>query len=143
MVSRLHPNNTGMRPPMSNASSGPGGGSLDRPLSRRGFLGAGASVAGALLLSACGSDSSGGTATAPAKAPTGGGKSIRILDDNTNKLFNKQLFAEFTKETGVKVVQYDQANFNDLHDRLATAFRAQDATYDVVMTWAAWSAEFG
>ena len=35
------------------------------------------------------------------------------------------------------------ANFNDLHDRFATLFAAKDTSFDVIMTWAGWSAEFG
>lgn len=122
-------------PDQQNASS---------DLSRRSFLGVGASALGGMLLAGCGG---GGDTTAgggnPTKAPSGGGKTISILDDNTNKIFKQSVIDAFTKKTGIKVARYEQANFNDLHDRLATAFRAQDSTFDVVMTWAAWSAEFG
>ncbi len=68
---------------------------------------------------------------------------ISILDDNTNSVFKARAIAEFEKKTGIKVATYQQGNFNDLHDKMATMFAAQDSSFDVVMTWAGWSAEFG
>lgn len=116
-------------------------------LSRRGFLTAGGAVLGAAALTACGGSSSHGGAKAkigPAlSASSRATGSIRILDDNTNKIFAGGVIDSFQKQTGITVAKYVQANFNDLHDRLATLFGAQDSSYDVVMTWAAWSAEFG
>ncbi|GAA1488061.1 ABC transporter substrate-binding protein [Brachybacterium sacelli] len=117
---------------------------------RRRVLGAGA-TAGALGLSACvmpGSERASGRgagASAPL-APDGSdhaGTEISILDDNTNLVFKQGLIEQFEAETGIVVKNYEMANFNDLHDRFATAFAAQDASIDVVMTWAGWSAEFG
>jgi multiple sugar transport system substrate-binding protein len=105
------------------------------PLSRRSFLRAVSAVAGASALAAC-------TPQSTKSSGGGGGKEISILDDTTNNVF-EPLFAKFAETTGIKVRRYQQMNFNDLHDRLATSFGAQDTTFDVVMTWAAWSAEFG
>ena len=121
-------------------------------LSRRGLLRLGGAAAAGLGLSACGlagpggGGGGGGGASAAPTAPlavegTPGG-SIRILDDNTNQVFTAGLIDEFTRQTGVQV-QYEQGNFNDLQDRLATLFSASDASYDVVFTWAAWTAQFG
>jgi multiple sugar transport system substrate-binding protein len=97
-------------------------------------------------LAACGGQPAtggGGATSQPTLAPSGNASgTIRILDDNTNKIFTQGVIAQFEKDTGIKV-QYEQGNFNDLHDRLATLLTAQDSSYDVVMTWAAWSAEFG
>jgi len=121
---------------------------------RRSLLGAGA-AAGALGLAACvppdsttpgggGSDgeAQGGSALVPEDASLEGTE-ISILDDNTNLVFKEGLIETFQQETGIIVKNYEMANFNDLHDRFATAFAAQDASIDVVMTWAGWSAEFG
>ena len=110
-------------------------------VSRRSFMGlTGVALAGGLASCATGSGpDAAATPLAPASSAKG---SIRILDDNTNKLFQASTIASFEKDTGIKV-KYEQANFNDLHDKLATLFSAQDSSYDVVMTWAAWSAEFG
>jgi multiple sugar transport system substrate-binding protein len=118
-----------------------------RPLSRRSMLAlTGGLFATAGLTAACGGASAtGGNAAktmAPLTASGGASGTIRILDDNTNKIFTQTVIAQFEKNTGIKV-QYEQANFDDLHDRLATLFAARDSSYDVVMTWAAWSAEFG
>lgn len=71
------------------------------------------------------------------------GGSIRILDDNTNSVFLNGGIEAFQEQTGIEVADYQQLNFNDLHDRLATMFSAQDDSFDVVMTWAGFSAEFG
>ena len=121
---------------------------MSRPISRRSALALGGGLAAfAGLTAACGGAPATGGDTAPTQQAltqqgTASG-SIRILDDNTNKLYLNGVIAQFEKDTGIKVEKYDQANFNDLHDRLATLFSAQDSSYDVVMTWAAWSAEFG
>lgn len=124
-----------------------------RLTSRRSVLGAGAAV-GALGLAACVPPDSdpatgGGDGTSSADgalAPDDSsleGVEISILDDNTNLVFKEGLIETFQEETGIVVKNYEMANFNDLHDRFATAFAAQDASIDVVMTWAGWSAEFG
>lgn len=123
-------------------------GRVSGALGRRGFLTASGAVLGGAVLAGCGGSSAhggdGSGQTGPALKPSGGAKgSIRILDDNTNKIFAAGAIDDFQKKTGITVAKYDQANFNDLHDRLATLFGAQDSSYDVVMTWAAWSAEFG
>lgn len=106
-----------------------------RSLSRRRLLQSAGAVLGAGALAAC-------TPQSTSDTSSGGGLSISILDDNTNKIF-EPLFEQFTQQTGITVERYQQLNFNDLHDRLATTFAAQDRTFDVVMTYAAWSAEFG
>lgn len=113
-------------------------------LNRRSFLGfSGALVAGAGL-SACADGSTGGAASAEPLTPSSSaaGGTIRILDDNTNAIFENGVIEAFQRDTGI-TVEYEQGNFNDLHDRFATLFSAQDSSYDVVVTWAAWSAEFG
>ncbi len=120
--------------------------------SRRRALQLGALAAGGLALGGCvtpgrtGSGTETGTGTGtdgplkPASQPTG---AITIVDDNTNKLFQSGMIKAFEGKTGIKVTSYTQGNFNDLHDRYATLFAAQDSSVDVVMTWAGWSAEFG
>lgn len=105
-------------------------------ISRRGLLSLAGAAAGGLALGAC-------TPQTTQPQSSGGKKQISILDDNTNALFKKSVIEKFEKQTGIEVVRYEQLNFNDLHDRLATLFAARDSSYDVVMTWAAWSAEFG
>lgn len=124
--------------------------SISRPmdLSRRRLLSIGTLSAGGLALTGCVSANSGqGADTKPSAGalkstgtPAG---EITIVDDNTNLVFKKSTIAAFEKATGVKVKSYSQGNFNDLHDRYATLFAAQDSSVDVVMTWAGWSAEFG
>ena len=119
-------------------------------LSRRRALQLGGLAAGSFALASCVSandPSGGGAGTAasegplkPGDAPTG---EITIVDDNTNQLFQKSTIAAFEAKTGITVKSYSQGNFNDLHDRYATMFAAQDTSVDVVMTWAGWSAEFG
>ncbi|MBM9469033.1 extracellular solute-binding protein [Nakamurella leprariae] len=117
-------------------------------VSRRRFIGIGGALAAGGLLAACGGEepvTGGGGDAAPASTlgtTSGASGSIRILDDNTNPVFLNGVVEAFQNDTGI-TVEYEQANFNDLHDRLATLFSAQDSSYDVVMTWAAWSAEFG
>lgn len=124
--------------------------SIRRP-SRRTVLAAGAS-ASALSLAGCFSPASdqaaqdGGESESAGLAPDDSaleGTEISILDDNTNMVFQDGLIETFEEQTGIRVVNYQMANFNDLHDRFATLFAAQDASVDVVMTWAGWSAEFG
>lgn len=117
---------------------------------RRHVLQLGGLAAGAVALGGCvsannpaSSGASGSVSEGPLKpgtAPTG---EITIVDDNTNKLFKDSTIAAFEAKTGIKVKSYTQGNFNDLHDRYATLFAAQDSSVDVVMTWAGWSAEFG
>lgn len=117
---------------------------------RRRALQLGGLTAGALALGGCVSandaSSPGASGSAsdgplvPGAAPSG---EITIVDDNTNKVFQDSTIAAFTAKTGIKVKSYTQGNFNDLHDRYATLFAAQDSSVDVVMTWAGWSAEFG
>lgn len=106
--------------------------------------------AGSLALGGCfmpGSErASGRLQKEPPLTPDGSdlrGARISILDDNTNTVFKKSLIQRFQEETGIVVANYEMANFNDLHDRFATLFAAQDGSVDVVMTWAGWSAEFG
>lgn len=123
-----------------------------RPLPvRRTILSTGV-AAGALGLAGCVSPTSDRAAgrnddgAATALAPDDSsleGTEISILDDNTNMVFKQGLIEKFQEQTGIVVKNYEMANFNDLHDRFATSFAAQDSSIDVVMTWAGWSAEFG
>lgn len=116
---------------------------------RRSALQLGGLAAGGLALGGCVSANDPGTGGAPAggEAPLKPGAQptgqLTIIDDNTNTTFQKSTIAAFEKATGIKIASYTQGNFNDLHDRYATLFAAQDASVDVVMTWAGWSAEFG
>ncbi len=116
---------------------------------RRRVLQMGGLAVGAFALAGCVSaNDTGGASPAsasggplkPAANPSG---SITIVDDNTNALFKASTIAAFEAKTGIKVKSYTQGNFNDLHDKYATLFSAQDSSVDVVMTWAGWSAEFG
>ncbi|MBS1906786.1 MAG: extracellular solute-binding protein [Actinobacteria bacterium] len=111
-------------------------------LSRRQILQLGGFAVGAVALAGCAptSSQSGDAPLTPGAKPSG---QISILDDNTNNVFKASAIAAFEKKTGIKVVTYQQGNFNDLHDKMATMFAAQDSSFDVVMTWAGWSAEFG
>ncbi len=120
-------------------------------VSRRSLLQAGGLALGGLALSGCVSQNTaspgGGSATSAAGAlraeggkPTG---ELTILDDNTNLVFKDGLIKVFEQQTGIKVKSYEMGNFNDLHDRFATLFAAKDTSFDVIMTWAGWSAEFG
>lgn len=119
-----------------------------KKISRRSVFQAGGLVLGGLALSGCVSP----TASAPGEsaAPGGGLKpegtasgEITILDDNTNLVFKEGLIKVFEEQTGIKVKSYEMGNFNDLHDRFATLFAAKDTSFDCIMTWAGWSAEFG
>lgn len=117
---------------------------------RRRVLELGGLAAGAVALGGCVSandPASSGTSASASGGPLKPGSSpageITIVDDNTNKLFRASTIAAFEAKTGIKVKSYTQGNFNDLHDRYATLFAAQDSSVDVVMTWAGWSAEFG
>jgi multiple sugar transport system substrate-binding protein len=115
---------------------------------RRRALQLGGLAAGAVALGGCVSanEASSGSASSsegPLKAGASATGEITIVDDNTNKLFQASTIAAFEAKTGIKVKSYTQGNFNDLHDRYATLFSAQDSSVDVVMTWAGWSAEFG
>lgn len=117
-------------------------------LSRRRLLGLGVLAGGGTALSGCVSANSSSTSGAttdsgplkPSPSPAG---EITIVDDNTNKVFQSEAIKAFQAKTGITVKNYSQGNFNDLHDRYATLFSAQDSSVDVVMTWAGWSAEFG
>ncbi len=60
----------------------------------------------------------------PGAQPSG---QFTIIDDNTNTTFQASTIAAFEKATGIKVASYTQGNFNDLHDRYATLFAAQDS----------------
>ncbi|SDD58365.1 extracellular solute-binding protein [Auraticoccus monumenti] len=118
--------------------------------SRRRAIQLGAAAAGAMTLGGCVSandPAAGGGATDAAEGPLKPGAApsgeITILDDNTNMLFKDSTIPAFEAATGITVKTYTQGNFNDLHDRFATLFAAQDTSVDVVMTWAGWSAEFG
>ena len=117
---------------------------------RRRALQLGGLAAGAVALGGCvsandaaSSGASGAASEAPLKPGTAPSGEITIVDDNTNQLFQSSTIAAFEAKTGIKVKSYTQGNFNDLHDRYATLFAAQDSSVDVVMTWAGWSAEFG
>lgn len=118
--------------------------------SRRRLLQMGGAVAGAAALAGCvsandssGTDGADAAADGPLTPGDAPGGEITIVDDNTNKLFQASTIAAFEAATGITVKSYTQGNFNDLHDRYATLFSAQDSSVDVVMTWAGWSAEFG
>ncbi|MVA77778.1 extracellular solute-binding protein [Auraticoccus sp. F435] len=118
--------------------------------SRRRALQLGALTAGSLALGGCvgaNDPAAGGGAADPAEGPLRPGSApsgeITILDDNTNQVFQESTIAAFQAATGITVKTYTQGNFNDLHDRFATLFAAQDTSVDVVMTWAGWTAEFG
>lgn len=110
-------------------------------VSRRQLFQLGGLAAGAFALAGCApSTESGGAPLTGGSKPSG---QISILDDNTNAVFKQSAIKAFEAKTGIKVVSYQQGNFNDLHDKMATMFAAQDSSFDVVMTWAGWSAEFG
>ena len=114
-------------------------------LTRRSLFALGGLTAGALALGGCVSPT-GGNQTDSAPLGSGSGTAsgeITILDDNTNSVFKDGLIKVFEEQTGIKVKSYEMANFNDLHDRFATLFAAKDTSFDVIMTWAGWSAEFG
>lgn len=124
--------------------------SIDRTLSRRHLLQVGGLAAGALALGGCvsptsSSSSSSGSAAESPLTPDGGTATgeLTILDDNTNLVFKEGLIKTFEEQTGIKVKTYEMGNFNDLHDRFTTLFAAKDTSFDVIMTWAGWSAEFG
>src|SRR5690606_15699325 len=117
-------------------------------LSRRRLLGLGGLTLGGAALSSCVSANDAGTGApaeddAPLKPGGQPGGEITIIDDNTNTTFQDSTIKAFEAATGIKVASYTQGNFNDLHDRYATLFAAEDSSVDVVMTWAGWSAEFG
>lgn len=121
---------------------------MSEAFSRRTALRLGALTAGGLALGGCVSANDAGTGgTAPDDGPLKPGAQpsgqLTIIDDNTNTTFQASTIAAFEKATGIKIASYTQGNFNDLHDRYATLFAAQDSSVDVVMTWAGWSAEFG
>jgi multiple sugar transport system substrate-binding protein len=102
-------------------------------VSRRRFLGMTGLATGGVLLGACGNPEAGSR----------NDRQISILDDTTNPTIKKGIIPKFEKETGVKVVNYQQVNVNELHDKFATMLSSGDDSFDVIMTWAAWSAEFG
>lgn len=120
--------------------------------SRRTLLQGTGLLMGGVALSGCVAPTAGGpqggqssgTDSGPLK-PGGGDVTgeLTILDDNTNLVFKDGLIKVFEEQTGIKVKTYEMGNFNDLHDRFATLFAAKDASFDVIMTWAGWSAEFG
>jgi multiple sugar transport system substrate-binding protein len=123
---------------------------LSTALTRRRLMSLGALTAGGLALTGCVGANSGSAgssdpsaAAGPLKPAAKAGGQITIVDDNTNSVFKKATIDAFQKATGITVKSYSQGNFNDLHDRYATLFAAQDSSVDVVMTWAGWSAEFG
>jgi multiple sugar transport system substrate-binding protein len=111
--------------------------------SRRRLLQIGGLTLGGAALAACAPSSGATPASGPLTPGASPGGQISILDDNTNSVFKDSMIKEFEAKTGIKVVNYQQGNFNDLHDKMATMFAAQDSSFDVVMTWAGWSAEFG
>ncbi|MDD0856739.1 extracellular solute-binding protein [Arthrobacter alpinus] len=112
-------------------------------LSRRRLMQLGGVGLGGLVLAGCGASDPGETSTGPLKPGGTPSGQINILDDNTNMVFKDSMIKAFEEKTGIKVATYQQGNFNDLHDKMATMFAAQDSSFDVVMTWAGWSAEFG
>ncbi|WP_434619975.1 sugar ABC transporter substrate-binding protein [Arthrobacter sp. A5] len=116
---------------------------FDQHLNRRRLLQLGGMTLGGLALAGCSGTSSTATSDTPLKTGSKPGGQISILDDNTNNVFKDSTIKAFQDQTGIKVATYQQGNFNDLHDKMATMFSAQDASFDVVMTWAGWSAEFG
>ncbi|MGP8204675.1 MAG: extracellular solute-binding protein [Acidimicrobiales bacterium] len=109
-------------------------------MSRRRFLGLGAGAAAAVAgarLKVPGAAS--GARSSSRVKPT----SINILDDNANQVFLKGGIAEFERQTGIKVASYEQLGPKELAPKLATLLASQSSSYDVVMTWAALTAEFG
>lgn len=122
---------------------------FDQTLNRRHLLELGGVGLGALALAGCSTANTANTSTGSAtssgllKTASSPGGQISILDDNTNHVFKNSTIKAFENKTGIKVASYQQGNFNDLHDKMATMFSAQDTSFDVVMTWAGWSAEFG
>lgn len=129
-----------MPPGVDSAEAGVKTGGLDLPgISRREFLAASgvlaASVAARKLVTPRRSFSP--------SAIAGGKGSIAILDDDTNTVFKNGGIADFERQTGIKVSAYEQISNATLHDRLATMLEAHDDAFDVIMTWAAWAAEFG
>ncbi|GGL43679.1 extracellular solute-binding protein [Phycicoccus endophyticus] len=115
-----------------------------RTLTRRALMGGGLVLGGATLAGCVSPSGSSDTASSGALEATGdAGGEISILDDNTNSVFKNGLIDTFQEQTGITVKNYEMANFNDLHDRFATMFAGEDSSYDVIMTWAGWSAEFG
>lgn len=117
-------------------------------MTRRSMLSGTLLATGAAALTGCVDPSSQGStpqdSDGPLRPSDGEAKGeITILDDNTNLVFQDGLIKTFEEQTGIKVKTYEMANFNDLHDRFATLFAAKDTSFDVIMTWAGWSAEFG
>ncbi|OYO02441.1 extracellular solute-binding protein [Enemella evansiae] len=117
------------------------------PITRRTMLQGGLAALGTAALAGCVSPT--GSTPQPQGAaplrPEGGNVTgeLTILDDNTNLVFKDGLIKRFEDETGIKIKSYEMGNFNDLHDRFATLFAAGDTSFDIIMTWAGWSAEFG
>ncbi|GAA2183754.1 extracellular solute-binding protein [Brooklawnia cerclae] len=125
-------------------------GAFDNRISRRFMLQAGGVALGSWALAGCvsptagDSEASGSAASSPLKPDSGDVTGeLTILDDNTNLVFQDGLIDVFQEQTGITVKTYEMGNFNDLHDRFATLFAAQDSSFDIIMTWAGWSAEFG
>lgn len=117
----------------SNSSGGIGGSFAERTVSRRRFLGMAGLATGGFMLGACGKP----------QGATRNDRQISILDDTTNPIIQKKIVPMFEKKTGIQVTNYQQVNVNELHDKLATMLSSADDSVDVMMTWAAWSAEFG
>jgi len=55
---------------------------------------------------------------------------------------SKLCLPRFEKQTGIKV-DFVPLGWNPLHDKIAISLASQSTEVDVVMTWAAWTAEFG
>lgn len=131
-----------MAQPTSGDNAGVSRPSIPEPseagVSRRNFLGMSIAAAGAV---AVGSRVNRNIGRALFNAPKK--TSISILDDNTNQVFLHGGIDQFEKQTGIKVAKYDQLNFEELAVKLPTLFASGSTSYDVVMTWAAWSAQFG
>jgi multiple sugar transport system substrate-binding protein len=69
--------------------------------------------------------------------------SINILDDNTNDVWLNGGIDQFEKQTGIKVASYEQMSFEELVIKLPILFGSHSSSYDVVDTWAAWTAAYG
>jgi multiple sugar transport system substrate-binding protein len=110
-------------------------GLIGAKMSRRRFLGVAGLAAGGIMANAC--------ATLEGGGGSGKGGQISIIDDTTNPIIEKEIIPKFEKKTGIKVANYQQVNINELHDKLATMLSSSDDSFDVMVTWAAWSAEFG
>ena len=112
--------------------------SIERELTRRGFMGTSAAAGVALYLAACGGDDGGGGG--------GGGEQVTL-----NNLFMQQagyspqdlagMTADFEKANPNIKVNNTLVPYEALHDKIVAA--APAGTYDVVLGDCIWPAEFG